>query len=255
MAPVKVGPCRGYFPRWHYNGASERCEEFPYGGCKANLNNYLTMEECTNACDGAGEVCGALCTEEQFTCTNGCCLDPGLECDTKAQCSDKSDEDEEYCKYLEKKFNLLLLIPVDEKKARCTESPLAGDCRNSVTKWYYNPLQKNCVRFNYGGCNGNDNRFDTNDDCMGMCRGVTEEDIFARKEAFEKSMSDSNTGVLAVAILLGLAIFVLLGVLCYCFLKGKKKKPQQQRVATNGTQVTSIEDRERLVYNNTTKAI
>ncbi len=39
-----------------------------------------------------GEKCGAPCTTEQFTCANGCCLDPGLECDSTAQCSDGSDE-------------------------------------------------------------------------------------------------------------------------------------------------------------------
>lgn len=46
-----------------------------------------------------GEKCGALCTTEQFTCANGCCLDPGLECDLTPQCSDGSDEQKcEDCK-------------------------------------------------------------------------------------------------------------------------------------------------------------
>lgn len=54
MAPKKAGPCRGAFPRWHYNAASEKCEEFSYGGCKGNLNNYLNMDECTRACYGSG---------------------------------------------------------------------------------------------------------------------------------------------------------------------------------------------------------
>ncbi|KAM9571092.1 uncharacterized protein ACWYII_046454 isoform 5-T5 [Salvelinus alpinus] len=52
LVPKKVGPCRGSFPRWHYNAASEKCEEFLFGGCRENLNNYLSLQECTNACDG-----------------------------------------------------------------------------------------------------------------------------------------------------------------------------------------------------------
>lgn len=60
---------------------------------------------------------------------------------------------------------------------------------------------------------------------------------------------------MAIAIILGIAIVALLGVLAYCFLKGKKSSPQHQRVATNGTQVTTMEDTERLVYNATTKPI
>lgn len=54
MAPMKVGPCRGSFPRWHYNAASQKCEKFIFGGCRDNLNNYLSQEECTTACSGSG---------------------------------------------------------------------------------------------------------------------------------------------------------------------------------------------------------
>lgn len=63
-------------------------------------------------------------------------------------------------------------------------------------------------------------------------------------------------GIIAIAALLGLAILILLGILGYCFLKGKKSQPQRhQRVAVNGSQVTTMEDTERLVYNATTKPI
>lgn len=56
MAPMKIGPCRGSFPRWHYNAASEKCEKFDFGGCRENLNNYLSEVECTNACAGSGTI-------------------------------------------------------------------------------------------------------------------------------------------------------------------------------------------------------
>lgn len=45
------------------------------------------------------EKCNAPCTTEEFTCDNGCCLAPGLECDSTPQCSDGSDEQKcEDCK-------------------------------------------------------------------------------------------------------------------------------------------------------------
>ncbi|AWP16669.1 putative kunitz-type protease inhibitor 1 [Scophthalmus maximus] len=269
MAPKKIGPCRGSFPRWHYNAASEKCEEFTFGGCRENLNNYLSKEECSKACHGSEksavsgrglpvptpqrEKCGAPCTVEQFTCDNGCCLDPGLECDSSPQCSDASDEQK--CKDLDTKFRILLEIPVDEQKVRCTQPPVTGTCREGLTKWYYNPLQLECFRFNYGGCQGTENRFDTKEACTKVCRGVTEKDIFARKEEFERSVSDNETVVTAIAAVLGVAIAILLGVLLYCLVKGKKKSSQHHRVPVNTVPVTSLEDRERLVYNSTTKPI
>ncbi|XP_044021462.1 kunitz-type protease inhibitor 1a isoform X2 [Siniperca chuatsi] len=248
MVPKKVGPCRSAFPRWHYNAASEKCEQFTWGGCRENLNNYVTMEECIKACSSSekgsiagrglpipapqGEKCGAACTTDQFTCANGCCLDPGLECDSTPQCSDGSDEQK--CEDLENKFQILLQIPVNEKKVRCTEFPDTGTCRDSISKWYYNPLQKDCLRFNYGGCQGNENRFDSREACIAVCWGIT--------------------GTVAIAALLGVAIFILLAILVYCLMKGKKKSSQHQRVPVNTAPVT-LEDRERLVYNSTTKPI
>ncbi|XP_039992953.1 kunitz-type protease inhibitor 1a isoform X2 [Xiphias gladius] len=267
MAPKKVGPCRGAFPRWHYNAASEKCEEFMFGGCRENLNNYLSKDECSKACYGSekssitgrglpvttpqGEKCGAPCTTEQFTCANGCCLDPGLECDSSPQCSDGSDEQK--CKDLDKKFRILLQIPLDEQKVRCTEPPYTGKCKESLTKWYYNHIQQECLRFNYGGCEGNENRFDTEESCKKVCRGVTEKDVFARKG--DPDIKTGNTGLIAIAALLGLAIVILLGFLMYCLMKGKKRSSQHHRVPINTVPVTSMEDRERLVYNSTTKPI
>lgn len=50
MIPKNAGPCRGSFLRWHYNAASSKCEEFIFGGCIENNNNYLSEQECSNAC-------------------------------------------------------------------------------------------------------------------------------------------------------------------------------------------------------------
>lgn len=50
LMPKKVGPCRATFPRWHFNPATKKCENFIFGGCKENLNNFLSLEECAKAC-------------------------------------------------------------------------------------------------------------------------------------------------------------------------------------------------------------
>ncbi|XP_076461542.1 kunitz-like toxin PcKuz1 [Babylonia areolata] len=48
--PQEAGMCRGYFPRFWFNAAKRQCEQFVYGGCGANANNYETEEKCKAAC-------------------------------------------------------------------------------------------------------------------------------------------------------------------------------------------------------------
>lgn len=48
-----VGPCRASFPRWYFNAEIRKCEEFTYGGCKGNKNNYMSRELCMEKCSEA----------------------------------------------------------------------------------------------------------------------------------------------------------------------------------------------------------
>ena len=55
-----IGTCSESVPRFFYNTESEACEEFTYGGCGGNDNNFESMTDCDFGCRGG--MCPALCS-------------------------------------------------------------------------------------------------------------------------------------------------------------------------------------------------
>ncbi|XP_040290157.1 collagen alpha-6(VI) chain-like isoform X1 [Bufo bufo] len=51
----------------------------------------------------------------------------------------------------------------------CTLKQEEGDCEDYELKWWYNADLNECVQFWYGGCAGNENRFDTQEECEVTC--------------------------------------------------------------------------------------
>lgn len=48
--PSVCGNCKALFRRFFFNASSQQCEEFIYGGCGGNRNNFETKGECFQAC-------------------------------------------------------------------------------------------------------------------------------------------------------------------------------------------------------------
>nr|XP_033504029.1 kunitz-type protease inhibitor 1-like [Epinephelus lanceolatus] len=209
LAPVKVGPCRAAFPRWHYDTDAGKCEKFVFGGCKANDNNFLSEEDCLSACRGVT---------------------------------------------VNKTLHELLDIDVNLRKARCAEPPRTGPCRASFSRWYYDPLDRKCSRFTYGGCDGNKNNFEEEEKCKETCKGVTERNVFFKGLFYRyETEEESDSGNIALAVCLSVAILALLAVLAYCFLKSRKERAHRP-IPTSSAHVP-LSGQETSVYNSTTKPV
>lgn len=50
VLPPDAGTCRDYVPRWFYNSQTGKCEQFSYGSCGGNSNNFLDRQACEGKC-------------------------------------------------------------------------------------------------------------------------------------------------------------------------------------------------------------
>ncbi|XP_061828218.1 kunitz-type protease inhibitor 2 isoform X3 [Nerophis lumbriciformis] len=57
--------------------------------------------------------------------------------------------------------------------ALCRQPMKVGSCRAAFPKFYYDVANQTCRSFTYGGCEANDNNFNTQEECQTTCSGVT----------------------------------------------------------------------------------
>lgn len=69
----------------------------------------------------------------------------------------------------------------------------AGDCDEWVIKYSYDSDSRSCKAYYYGGCGGNENRFDSLDDCESRCiHRDAEPGKFKKKLKFLKELLQNS---------------------------------------------------------------
>lgn len=63
---------------------------------------------------------------------------------------------------------------------RCLVKTEPGPCKHYVHKWTYNKAEGKCRTFPYGGCLGNENRFNSEAECLYHCVGGTDRKLFSK---------------------------------------------------------------------------
>lgn len=53
----------------------------------------------------------------------------------------------------------------------CSLPPETGRCLASMRRFFFNATSRKCEEFMFGGCEGNANRFDTEEECNDYCGG------------------------------------------------------------------------------------
>ncbi|XP_044011690.1 papilin isoform X3 [Aphidius gifuensis] len=163
------GPCQGNFTRWYFNKDSKHCEQFRYGGCKGNNNNFLTESSCHQKCLQPGhsrDSCSlpraeGNCTEKKSKwyydqSENRCMPFYYTGCGGNSNNFESREACETDC-------------PPKIEQDTCLLPALLGECHNYTQRWYYDSYEQRCRQFYYGGCNGNGNNFVNEEDCLQRC--------------------------------------------------------------------------------------
>ncbi|PFX14340.1 Neuropilin-1 [Stylophora pistillata] len=77
--PKQPGNCKASFLRWFYNRETKQCEPFSYGGCKGNLNNFWSEDDCRKGCP-VFEECKERCNVPFSRCVKNNRSEEKCEC-------------------------------------------------------------------------------------------------------------------------------------------------------------------------------
>ncbi|XP_026543550.1 kunitz-type protease inhibitor 2 isoform X2 [Notechis scutatus] len=217
-SPKTVGPCRASFHRWWYNATSQMCQEFIFGGCKGNANNFVSKQDCFQTCIRGGAA-------EATVVPSG----PATEVATpRAGHLPEAYENRPGFREF------------------CAAPRVVGPCRASFLRWYFDLESRMCKMFVYGGCRGNKNNYLFEEHCWSQCTEITEEpgDAGAQPPLPSEPFSFSTRAVV-LAVLLAILVTILLGSMGVFFVKICRKNPE----LSVGTVWSTLDDKEYLMSN------
>ncbi|CAL1541817.1 unnamed protein product [Lymnaea stagnalis] len=85
IPPGKEDVCMSPTQRFFYNATSKMCEMFAYSGCQPGFNNFASLEDCCQACNGKGRCKSGTCPSVKLASVTSC----KTECSSDGQCPGK----------------------------------------------------------------------------------------------------------------------------------------------------------------------
>ncbi|KAL1421524.1 hypothetical protein MTO96_023052 [Rhipicephalus appendiculatus] len=140
------GPCKAHIPKWWFNVKTGQCEQFLYGGCQGNKNNYESRQHCERSC-----------------------LRRLSALEVSAEVRHKHWNGTEHRPNVTSEYSALNLEAGVEFKSYCRRQFDRGPCKAHVPRWWFSMRTGQCGQFIYGGCQGNKNNFETKKACERSC--------------------------------------------------------------------------------------
>ncbi|KAF4023680.1 hypothetical protein G4228_015285 [Cervus hanglu yarkandensis] len=122
LEPKVTGGCNTMMTRYFYNAQTGLCEQFVYGGCEGNANNFEKLEDCMKTCS---QEAGSLCLLSFI----------GQVVISRAQLDNHTVEE---FPTLISQYSTLNEDNKASKPTFCLEPKLTGDCNAVMTRYVYN---------------------------------------------------------------------------------------------------------------------
>jgi hypothetical protein len=195
--------CKGYFQKYYFNKEIQNCEKFVYGGCGGNSNNFESEIACKSTCMSPNDarninedknkqndkacqlpkktgLCRAMMKRVYFNSEIGKC-EPFVY--GGCQGNENNFMSVEEC---ETKCPLQIASGRNSKSISgniCGLQKMVGPCRALIPRFFFNVESKKCESFFYGGCQGNENNFESEDECKNACGDFSSGPIVFEKKS------------------------------------------------------------------------
>ncbi|PWA20708.1 hypothetical protein CCH79_00019776 [Gambusia affinis] len=201
--------CTDFVLRWFFDRTLAACSPFWYGGCGGNANRFSSEHECFRTCgvqskssltdtgplssvSASACLCDAVCARRSCRLMTG---GAGCNLTDPFSLSDPNKRPQSEVTVFSKGDHSLLSLQVihqshsSDVQNRCSSIPPVrcwsrssslhadaclqrqdpGGCQVYTMMWFFDTVQNECIRFWYGGCDGNANRFETQEECENLC--------------------------------------------------------------------------------------
>lgn len=181
LQQVDMGTCESYVHKWYFNSHLGKCDVFVYGGCGGTENRFDSKFECQYACLGPPRKYTFKFNYNSLSNSLPCTL---MLCNSHADTLPpyliKNDEKIHDSTMSTLSLTSTSMRDTDEEQVvtpmpKCEQPPDSGSCQSFVHKWFFNRQIERCETFVYGGCEGNQNRFDSEYECKLSCLNESRE--------------------------------------------------------------------------------
>ncbi|KAJ8924359.1 hypothetical protein NQ315_007155 [Exocentrus adspersus] len=175
--PIILTRCNRQGITWFFDQRIGDCTKLPYAGCTGNSNRFSTKQECLQSCGAFTKATHTVVSDVcQLSPEGGTCRDSlkrwyfnkaKNRCKqfVYSGCGGNQNNFNSKKECHQRCFNR----STENLQESCALNYDHGPCNNLTEKWTYSQDYGNCVRFWYGGCGGNDNRFESKEACSDIC--------------------------------------------------------------------------------------